>query len=68
MKLSEIMSNMGLSGYTQVAMVLFLFAFIGEAIWIFLPRNRSLWNRAQHLPLEDGAQAAPHAGTTEESK
>lgn len=68
MKLSEIMSNMGLSGYAQVAMVLFLLAFIGEAIWIFLPRNRASWHRAQHLPLEDGAQAKPNASATEEPK
>lgn len=53
MKLSDLMSNMGLSGYAQVAMLLFLAVFIGQTLWIFLPRNRQEFARAGLLPLDD---------------
>lgn len=54
MKLSDIMSNAGLSMYAEVALVLFLAVFIGITIRTFMPSNRRALQEASMLPLDDG--------------
>lgn len=54
MRLSEIMAAAGLSGWAQVALVLFLVAFLVIAIGVFAPSRRAEFDRARRLPLEDG--------------
>lgn len=52
MKLSDIMSNSGLSIYAQIALVLFVGAFIGISLTLWL-RKKEFWQRQAALPLED---------------
>jgi cbb3-type cytochrome oxidase subunit 3 len=57
MKLSDIMGHMGLAGYAEVALAIFLVVFIAATIWAYLPSNRHRFSVAMNLPLEDGAPA-----------
>ena len=60
MRLTDIMSNAGLSGYAEVALILLFFAaFIGVAIATFLPSRKHEMDRAARLPLEDSAPITP---------
>lgn len=66
MSLSDLMSNAGLSRYAEVALILFLVAFVGIAWWVFRPSARLRWQAAARLPLDDtpppssSASGAPH--------
>lgn len=67
MRLSDIMSQMGLSSWTEVALLVFLAVFVAQAVWLMLPRNRALFEEAGRLPFEDGTHDSPRtsrAGTT----
>lgn len=55
MKLSDIMANSGLWGYTIIATLLFVAVYISQVVWTFLPRNRPEMDRAGSLPFDDGA-------------
>jgi cbb3-type cytochrome oxidase subunit 3 len=59
-KLSDIMSAAGLSYYAEVALVLFMGAFIGILLRLYWPgRGRAAYDRAladtARLPLDDGS-------------
>ena len=43
MKLSDVVGHAGLSGYAQVALVLFLVAFVAIIWWVFRPGARARW-------------------------
>lgn len=58
MRLSDIMSNSGLSMYAEVALVLFLGVFIAITIRTFLPSRQRALNEAARLPLDDGPVVA----------
>jgi hypothetical protein len=51
-RLSDIMSAMRLSSYAELALVLFMLAFVAIAVNVFRRRNAGTWERARHLPLE----------------
>jgi cbb3-type cytochrome oxidase subunit 3 len=53
MKLSDIMANAGLSIYAEVALVLFMLAFLGILWWVFRRANTARWNAAAQMPLDD---------------
>lgn len=53
MKLSDIMANAGLSIYAEVALVLFMLAFLGIIWWVLRRANTARWNRAAQMPLDD---------------
>ena len=53
MSLSVIMSHAGLSWYAEIALVIFLLAFIMVAWQVFSPRNRSTYQRFARIPLDD---------------
>ena len=59
MRLTDIMSNAGLSGYAEVALILFFAAFVGIAIATFLPSRKQEMDRAARLPLEDSTSSSP---------
>jgi hypothetical protein len=59
MKLSDVVSHAGLSGYAEVALLLFLFAFLLVVITLVMPRRARMWEHARHLPLEDDGYIAP---------
>jgi len=62
MRLTDIMSNAGLSGYAEIALILFMVAFAMIAVRLFLPSRKEDFDRASRLPLED----APKATSTRE--
>ncbi len=68
MKLSDIMGNAGLSFYAEVALLLFLFAFLGIVWWVFRPSARRRWDQAARLPLDDApvVAARPAEGASHE--
>ena len=53
MHLSDIMSHAGLAIYAEVAMVLFLLAFLFILIAVFRPSNHEAMDAASRLPFED---------------
>ncbi len=59
MRLTDIMSSMGLAGWTVTAMVLFILVYVVQALWTFSPRNRELMARGANMPLDDDLRVAP---------
>jgi len=53
MRLSDIMSHAGLSGYAEIALILFFVTFLGIVVWVFWPSRRAEMDHASRLPLED---------------
>jgi cbb3-type cytochrome oxidase subunit 3 len=64
MNLTEIMSAAGLSRYAEIALVLFVVAFIVILVRIYAPSRRRALERAARLPLEDDAEAGPSTPPT----
>jgi cbb3-type cytochrome oxidase subunit 3 len=54
MKLADVMSASGLSGYAIVALLLFVAAFVMVLMMILAPGSSARMNAAARLPLEDG--------------
>jgi hypothetical protein len=62
MRLSDIMSAMQLGTYAEVALVLFMAAFLGIGVNVFRRHNADAWEQARHLPLDSDPSAAdPHS-------
>lgn len=57
MSLTEIMSNAGLSRYAEVALLLFVFAFVVILWRIFRPGQRARLEQQARLPLDDDSPA-----------
>ena len=53
MSLTDLMSGAGLSVYAEVALVLFLVAFVVLAIRTYAPGQRRAMDEAGRLPLDD---------------
>ncbi len=57
MNLSEIVSAAsGLAIYAEVAMVLFMVAFLAVLVQVFAKRRQAEWNRAASLALDDDGE------------
>ncbi|MEO8450326.1 MAG: cbb3-type cytochrome c oxidase subunit 3 [Gemmatimonadota bacterium] len=52
MRLSDIMSHAGLSGYAVAALILFIVAFVAILFWIFAPGRKRELDRQSRLPLD----------------
>ena len=52
MKLSDVVGHSGLSGYAEIALVLFLAAFVAIVIRTFARGRREEMDRASRLPLD----------------
>lgn len=63
MKLSDVVSNSGLSGYAEVALVLFLLAFLGIVIATFRPSQKKRMDAASRLPFDDDPNGQPEEDT-----
>lgn len=59
MKLSDVMSNAGLAGYAEVALVLFMLAFLGIVIALFRPSQKKRMDAASRLPFENDPDGQP---------
>jgi cbb3-type cytochrome oxidase subunit 3 len=57
MRLSDVMSHAGLAGYAEMAMILFMLAFIAIVIATFRPSTKSAMDAASRLPFEDDPAA-----------
>ncbi len=68
MSLTDLMSGAGLSRYAEVALILFLVAFLGIVWWVFRPSARRRWQEDARLPLDDASTASsrPSAGASHE--
>ena len=64
MRLSDIMSHAGLSIYTEIAMLIFIAAFIGILIRTFRPSKAKELEALGRLPLEDGTPTTKTPGGT----
>ena len=53
MGLSDVIGHAGLAGFTEVATVLFLIAFVAIVVWTFVPRRKRKLDEASRLPLDD---------------
>jgi VanZ family protein len=53
MKLSDIMGHAGLSGYAEVALVLFLGVFVAVAVRTFLPGRGAQLDADARLPFDE---------------
>ncbi len=63
MKLTDIMSNMGLEGWAELGLVIFLAVFITQAVWVFWPSRKSMLQQAGHMPLQDQVAVAQAPAT-----
>jgi cbb3-type cytochrome oxidase subunit 3 len=59
MRLSELMSQMGLAVYAEIGLVIFFAVFIGVLIHVNRKKNASIYERARHLPLDDSEPTDP---------
>lgn len=59
MRLSDIMGAADLSAYAEVAMILFLAAFVAIVIAIFAPGRRQTYDAASRMPLDDEHPQTP---------
>jgi cbb3-type cytochrome oxidase subunit 3 len=59
MKLSDIMSASGLSWYAEVALVLFILAFLLVLWRIYRPSAKAKYDRAARMPLDDEHPQTP---------
>jgi len=65
-RLSDIMSAMHLATYAEVALVLFMAAFLTIGVNLFRRSNAGAWERARHLPLEPERQTPLGRSTRDE--
>ena len=62
--LTDVVSGAGLSGYAEIALVIFLIAFLGIVISLFAPGKRRVYERMRRLPIEGDSDTNPSVGTT----
>jgi cbb3-type cytochrome oxidase subunit 3 len=62
MRLSDIMGNAGLSHYAEIALVIFLIAFLLIAVSVFAPSRRKEFDEASRMPLDDVHPQTPRQG------
>jgi cbb3-type cytochrome oxidase subunit 3 len=59
--LTDVVSGAGLSGYAEIALVIFLIAFIGVVISLFLPGRQRTYEHLRQLPMDRDASLTPLA-------
>lgn len=60
MKLSDVMSHMGLSSYAEVALLIFFAVFVGIAVYVLRSDKQGVFDRAARLPLDDSEPKETH--------
>jgi cbb3-type cytochrome oxidase subunit 3 len=61
--LTDVVSGAGLSMYAEIALVIFLIAFVGIVISLFAPGKRRMYEHLRRLPIDDDKAADPSVGT-----
>ena len=64
--LTDVVSGAGLSGYAEIALVIFLVAFIGIVISLFAPSKRLTHERMRHLPMDGESADLPRYRDSED--
>jgi cbb3-type cytochrome oxidase subunit 3 len=59
MKLSDVMSAMGLAGYAEIALLVFFAIFLGVVVHVYRREGRLQYERARFMPLEDEVPLDP---------
>ena len=59
MRLSDIMGHAGLSTYAEVALVIFLIAFLLITLSVFAPSRKREFDEASRMPLDDVHPQSP---------
>ena len=60
--LTDVVSGAGLSLYAEVALVIFLLAFLGVVISLFVPSRQVMYEHLRRLPIDSDTSAhAPGA-------
>ena len=59
MRLSDIMGAANLSVYAEIAMILFLVAFVAIVIMTFAPGRQKTFDAASRMPLDDEHPQTP---------
>lgn len=67
MRLSDIMGGAGLSGYAEIALVIFLVAFLAIVLAIFAPSRKKEFDAAARMPLDDIHPQSPRSRRGDES-
>ncbi|MCA9599597.1 MAG: cbb3-type cytochrome c oxidase subunit 3 [Myxococcales bacterium] len=62
MRLSDIMSNMALSGWAEAALVIFFAVFLLVAYQVLHKKNREAFEQARFMPLDDETPQSPREG------
>ena len=57
--LTDVVSGAGLSVYAEVALVIFLIAFLGIVISLFAPGKRRTYEHLRHLPIDGEGADVP---------
>ena len=57
--LTDVVSGAGLSGYAEIALILFVLAFVGVVISLFLPSRQKTYERMRQLPMDEDAALTP---------
>ncbi len=63
MKLTDVMSHAGLAGYAEIALILFLIAFLGIVWAVFRPGNKPVMDAAARMPIDDESTGSPEEET-----
>ncbi|HTK52397.1 MAG TPA: cbb3-type cytochrome c oxidase subunit 3 [Gemmatimonadaceae bacterium] len=61
--LTDVVSGAGLSIYAEVALVIFLIAFLGIVISLYAPGRQRMYERLRHLPIDGENDTALSVGT-----
>ena len=56
--LTDVVSGAGLSGYAEIALVIFLIAFLGVVVSLFLPSRQRTYEHLRQLPIDGDTVAA----------
>jgi len=64
MSLSDVMAGAGLAGFAEIALVLFLVAFVGVVVQVASRRHRGAFQAESVLPFDDDTvREAPEASS-----
>jgi cbb3-type cytochrome oxidase subunit 3 len=68
MKLSDVMSEMGLAGFAEVAMAIFMLVFVAIVFQTFRRQSREVFERARSMPLDDETPQDLRTNSREEQR